>query len=289
MSHKKKERGSFLKQFFQRYDVVITQRGGRDVERRMVTSRFVVSLTFVLGALLVATVTVLLLFYTSLQSFMPGYVSPEIRRQIVDTSLKLDSLSEAVHRQHLYVMNIQDIFRGEVKVDSVSSIDSLTVLRSEHLMERTVREKEFARKYEETEKYNLTSQAQRKSDMEGIHFYPPMRGLLADAFDADNHHLGVDIVASDAHQNVCAVLDGTVLMSDYTAGNGYVVMVQHVGNMVTIYRHLSALFPAEGDKVKAGDALGIVGKQGSKHPQAYMHFELWHKGTALDPMQYITF
>ena len=288
MSKRKKETEGFWRHFFRRYDIIYTQRGGKDVEHRISTSRFLVSLYALGMVLLVAAITVSLLFYTPLKRLMPGYVSPDVRRQIVESSLRIDSLSNAVQRQRLYVMNIQDILRGEVKMDTVSTIDSLTVLRSEDLMERTEREKEFVRKYEENEKYNLTTQALRKSEMENLHFYPPMRGMLAAAFNPDKLHFGIDVAATN-DKNVCAVLDGTVLMSGYTANNGYVAVVQHVGNLVTVYRHLSTLFTSEGAKVKAGEVLGVAGTQGDKMPKPYLHFELWHKGTALDPTQYISF
>lgn len=288
MSKRKKETEGFWKQYFRRYDIVYTQHGGKDVERRISISRFIISL-YALGMILtVVAVTVLLLFYSPLKRFMPGYVSPEVRRQIVESSLRLDSLSDAVQRHRLYVMNIQDILRGEVKVDSVSTIDSLTILRSEDLMERTEREREFARQYEETEKYNLTSQTLPKSEMENLHFYPPMRGMLAEGFTPSAQHFGIDIVATN-DKNVCCVLDGTVLMSGYTASHGYVAVVQHVGNLVSVYKHLSLVLKGESDKVKAGEVLGTAGTQGEKASKPFLHFELWHKGVALDPAQYISF
>jgi lipoprotein NlpD len=219
---------------------------------------------------------------------MPGYVSPDVRRQIVESSIRIDSLSDAMQRHRFYVMNIQDILRGEVKIDTVNTIDSLTILRSEHLMERTEREKEFARKYEDIEKYNLTSYTALKSEMEGLHFYPPMRGMLAEGYSPDRQHLGIDIVATN-DKNVCTVLDGTILVSSYTADHGYIVVVQHTGNLVTIYKHLSMLLINEGAKVKAGEVLGIAGTQGEKMTSPFLHFELWHKGISLDPAQYISF
>lgn len=288
MNRRKKDTEGFWKYFFRRYDVIYTQHGGKDVERRISTSRFIISLYVCAVALVVAAITVLLLFYSPLKRLMPGYVSPEVRHQIVETSIRIDSLYEAAQRHQLYVMNIQDILRGEIKVDSITTIDSLTVLRSEDLMERTERENEFVRRYEETEKYNLTSQTLRKSDMEGLHFYPPVRGLLADPFNPADLHFGVDVLVTN-DKNVNAVLDGTVLMSGYTANNGYVVVMQHTGNLVSVYRHLSSILVREGEKVKSGEVLGTAGVQGDKALQPYLHIELWHKGTALDPTQYISF
>ena len=257
MNRRKKDTEGFWKYFFRRYDVIYTQHGGKDVERRISTSRFIISLYLCAVVLVVAAITVLLLFYSPLKRLMPGYVSPEVRHQIVETSIRIDSLYEAVQRHQLYVMNIQDILRGEIKVDSITTIDSLTVLRSEDLMERTERENEFVRRYEETEKYNLTSQTLRKSDMEGLHFYPPVRGLLADPFNPADLHFGVDVLVTN-DKNVNAVLDGTVLMSGYTANNGYVVVMQHTGNLVSVYRHLSSILVREGEKVKSGEVLGTA-------------------------------
>lgn len=288
MRKKKKDTEGFWKQFFRRYDVALSRRGSRDVEHRMSVSRFLVSMYLLALTVVVAGITVLLLFYSPLKKYMPGYVGPEARQQIVEAVFRLDSLSEAVQRHQLYVMNIQDILRGEVQMDSVSTIDSLTVLRSEDLMQRTEREKEFTRKYEENEKYNLTSQALRRSDMEELYFYTPMRGLLAEPFAPENLHFGVDVAATN-NFNVCAALDGSVLMSGYTANNGFVVVVQHVSNLVTVYKHLSSVLKREGTKVKAGEVLGVAGSQGERMKEPYLHFELWHKGTALDPTQYISF
>lgn len=288
MNKRRKDTEGFWKYFFRRYDVIYTQHRGKDVEHRISTSRFIISLYVCALILVVAALTVLLLFYSPLKRLMPGYVSPEVRQQIVETSMRIDSLHEAVQRHQLYVMNIQDILRGEVKVDSINTIDSLTVLRSEDLMERTERENEFVRRYEETEKYNLTSQTLRKSEMEGLHFYPPVRGLLADPFNPADLHFGVDVLVTN-DKNVNAVLDGTVVMSGYTANNGYVVIMQHTGNLVSVYKHLASTLVREGEKVKAGEVLGIAGVQGDKALQPYLHIELWHKGTALDPTQYISF
>lgn len=288
MSKRKKDTDNFWKYFFRRYDVIYTQRGGKDIEHRISTSRFIISLYTLMLILLVAGLTVLLLFYSPLKKCMPDYVSPDVHRQIVESSLRIDSLSNAVRRHQHYVMNLQDILRGEVHIDSVSTIDSLTILRSEDLMHRSEREKEFSRQYEEAEKYNLTSSTLRKSEIDELHFSPPLRGIITSPFDPDKAHFGIDLTPTD-DTNICSVLDGTILMSGYTAHHGYVVVVQHKGNLVTVYRHLSSLFKQESTPIKAGEVLGIAGtpRTGSGHP--HLHFELWHKGTALDPTHYISF
>ena len=70
-------------------------------------------------------------------------MNSEVRAQVVTNALRADSLQQVVTRQNMYIMNIQDIFSGKVKADTVQSIDSLTILRSDSLMERTRQEEEF--------------------------------------------------------------------------------------------------------------------------------------------------
>lgn len=172
MSKRKKKKEGFWQQYFRRYDVVFTQRGGHDVEHRVSTSRFIVSLYILALVIAVAAITAVLLFYSPLKTLMPGYVNPMMRKQIVESSLRIDSLNEAVMRHQQYVTNIQSILRGDLKVDSINTLDSLTVLRSADLVERTERETEFVLRYENEEKYNLTAPVQ-KNEMDKLHFSPP--------------------------------------------------------------------------------------------------------------------
>ena len=109
----------------------------------------VLTLLFVIASLIVA--------FTPLRNYLPGYMNSEIRAQVVENALRADSLQRLLERQNLFIMNIQDIFRGEVKADTIHSIDSLTNIREDSLMERTQREAEFRKQYEENEKYNLTN------------------------------------------------------------------------------------------------------------------------------------
>lgn len=289
MSNKKKNKEGFWQRVFRRYDIVASQHGYHDISHRFAVSRFGILLCVAVAVVMVVAATTAILFYSPLKRHMPGYVSPEQRVLLLEASQRVDSLYETVQRHQLYVMNLQGILKGDIKVDSVSTIDSLTVLRSTDLMERTEREAEFVRNYEENEKYNLTSPSVRKSDMEGLHFTTPLHGMIGEAFNPARQHYGVDILATGAHQNVCSVLDGTVLMSCYTSTDGYVIVVQHVGNLVTVYKHLTTIQKYEGEKVKAGEILGTLGKRDGKPSHSYLHVELWHKGTALDPTQYISF
>jgi lipoprotein NlpD len=201
--------------------------------------------------------------------------------------LRADSLQQLVERQNLYFMNIQDIFKGEVKVDSDHSLDSLTVVRSEELMERTAQEEEFRKQFEESEKYNLTN-IQAEPDVDGLIFYRPTRGLLSSNFNPDERHFGVDI-AANPNESVLATLDGTVVFGGYTAETGYVIEIQHNRDFISVYKHCGSLLKQTGDKVKAGEVIALVGNTGAQTTGPHLHFELWRKGEALNPEKYIVF
>ena len=114
---------------------------------------------------------------------------------IVFTPLRADSLQAALDRQNRYVINIRDILSGQVKADTVQSIDSLTDLREEELIARSQIEDEFRKQYEARERYNLTAITEAE-DAAGFIFYRPVRGVMSTNFNPDNRHFGVDLTAS---------------------------------------------------------------------------------------------
>ena len=232
-------------------------------------------------------ITAVIIAFTPLKNYLPGYMNKEVREQVVTNALRADSLQWLMERQRMYIMNIQDIVSGSVKADSVHSIDSLTVVRSEELMERTQAEDEFRKLYEESERYNLTSLDNAQA-ITGLMFVRPTRGMLTSMFDANKKHFGVDVAASP-NESVLATLDGTVVLATYTADTGYLIQVQHAQNLVSVYKHCGSLLKQVGDVVKAGEAIALVGNTGEKTTGPHLHFEIWNRGRALDPTKYIVF
>lgn len=225
--------------------------------------------------------------FTPLRNYLPGYMNSEVRSQVVANALRVDSLQAVLNRQNLYIMNIQDIFSGKVPIDSVQTLDSLTAVREDTLMKRTKREEEFRRQYEESEKYNLSSIASQP-DVMGLNFYRPTRGMVSAHFDVEKKHFGTDI-AANPNESVLATMDGTVILSAYTAETGYLIGVQHKQDFISIYKHCGSLLKKEGDHVKGGEAIALVGNSGTLSTGPHLHFELWYKGQPVNPEKYIVF
>lgn len=239
----------------------------------------VLTVLFLIAACIIA--------FTPLRNYLPGYMNSEVRSQIVANALRVDSLQTMLHQQNLYIMNIQDIFSGQVPIDSVQTLDSLTAARKDTLMERTKREEEFRRQYEENEKYNLTTIASRP-DVTGLVMFRPTRGMISSRFDMDRKHFGTDI-AANPNESVLATMDGTVILSTYTAETGYLIGVQHNQDFVSVYKHCGSLLKKEGDVVKGGEAIALVGNSGTLSTGPHLHFELWYKGHPVNPEKYIVF
>ena len=225
--------------------------------------------------------------FTPLRNYLPGYMNSEVRSQIVANALRADSLQAALERQSRYVMNIQDILSGQVKADTVQSIDSLTNLRAEKLMERSKKEEEFRKQYEEKERYNLTAVTDVR-DAAGLIFYRPLRGVMSAGFNPEKRHFGIDLTASP-NESILAALDGTVIMAAYTAEWGYVIQIQHPQNFISVYKHCGSLMKREGEQGKGGEVIALVGKSTEDGDQPHLHFELWHRGNPTNPEKYVVF
>ncbi|MBZ0242725.1 MAG: M23 family metallopeptidase, partial [Bacteroidales bacterium] len=70
---------------------------------------------------------------------------------------------------------------------------------------------------------------------------------------------------------------------------GYIIGLQHAGNFFSVYKHNAVLLKKEGDFVKAGEAIAIVGDSGELSTGPHLHFELWFNGIPINPDDYLSF
>ena len=283
----KNKRKAFWKNFKFKYKLTITNENTLEEIVGIHVSKLNGVSVLLSAVTVIFLIASLIIVFTPLRNYLPGYMNTEVREQVVMNALRADSLQGMLERQRMYIMNIQDIISGNIKADSVSTMDSLTTARTEELMERTQAEDEFRKQYEETERYNLTT-IDNAPTVTGLIFFRPTRGMLSSTFDANQKHFGIDIAASP-NESVLATLDGTVILATYTADTGYVIQVQHSQNLVSVYKHCGSLLKRVGDTVKAGEAIALVGNTGEKTTGPHLHFEIWNRGRALDHSKYIVF
>lgn len=121
-----------------------------------------------------------------------------------------------------------------------------------------------------------------------MRFVTPLKGIISDTFSVARKHFGIDIVAPKGSV-IKAVQQGTVIMATWTAEEGHTIGIQHGGNLISFYKHNSALFKKMGDVVRAGEAIAIIGNTGERSSGPHLHFELWYNGTPTNPKKYVQF
>lgn len=97
-------------------------------------------------------------------------------------------------------------------------------------------------------------------------------------------HSGIDI-PRDAGTPVLAAADGTVEEAGFDAREGNYIVLRH-GAMTTKYCHLQEGSADEGEQVRTGDPIGLVGSTGQS-TGPHLHFEVALDGTAQDPLGYL--
>lgn len=236
---------------------------------------------------IIGLVTVLISF-TPLREYIPGYPTADTRREIIQNAIKTDSLEQAVKMWDFHLTNIQRIVNGKEPIlpaNTAASQDSSDIpeLPTTLSKEDSIMRDEVIKQ----EQFNLGSRRDIQQ-IEGLHFFPPVKGIISDRFNLATNHPFLDI-AAPANSVVSAVLDGTVILANWSDETGFTIQIQHNNDLISIYKHNSKLLKKRGDKVKAGTAIALVGDKGSLSTGSHLHFELWHKGVAVDPEKYIKF
>jgi murein DD-endopeptidase MepM/ murein hydrolase activator NlpD len=127
-----------------------------------------------------------------------------------------------------------------------------------------------------------------EDSFENLMFYVPVEGVISQFYDPLSDHLAIDIAAK-AGSAVKAVADATVIHAEWSTATGYNLILIHQNNMLSVYKHNGELFKKQGDAVRAGEVIALVGNTGELSTGAHLHFELWRGGKPIDPQNYINF
>ena len=111
---------------------------------------------------------------------------------------------------------------------------------------------------------------------------------ISQKFNIKEKHYAIDIVApKDAP--VKATADGTVIFSEWTSDTGYVIIIDHSNNFLSVYKHNALLTKDQGELVKAGEVIAQVGDTGEFSTGPHLHFELWSDGYPINPSSFIDY
>ncbi len=205
---------------------------------------------------------------------------------------RLTKLQERISAQSTYITILKDKLEGkEVEVPEMT-VDSTDDKVEEGLNVARIPLDDSLRQRVQRSNINLPVRTPfilnvtEEGNLEDEFLIPPIRGTVRKSFAAADGHFGVDIIAP-ANSAVKAILGGLVIESDWTLEGGNTIIIQHQYNLVSVYKHNSALLKKKGEQVKTGEAIAIIGDTGLHSDGPHVHFELWYNEEAIDPEAYI--
>lgn len=228
--------------------------------------------------------------FTPIRTFIPGYPDAHTKRAAINNALKIDSLQNVIYTWMFYADNLKKVMEGAdpVAIDSIISIASRNAAAEKiSAKELDAKDSLLRENVRKEEQFGLNNSGDRRLPIEGVHFFTPLKGVVSQEYDPLLHPY-IDITAP-ANSVVMSVLDGTVIGAGWSDESGYTIQIQHANNIVSIYKHNQKLLKKTGDKVSAGSPIALVGNTGAVTTGDHLHFELWYKGEAVDPVKYIKF
>jgi murein DD-endopeptidase MepM/ murein hydrolase activator NlpD len=246
----------------------------------------VFTVTSLLSAIIVILV-ILLIATTGLREYIPGYPKAEYRQILIHNALKVDSLENELIKRDEFFKGIKAIISGEIPEDNLdisTDVEANEIEFQEFNHDSVFQDKLLA----EQLSLSIQGNGNDKSGLGQMHFFVPVKGVISNQFNSSKDHFGIDLV-SVPNAMISAILQGTVIFSGWTLETGYVIYIQHETDLISVYKHNAELLKNTGDKVKAGEAIAIIGNTGELSTGPHLHFELWYKGNALNPEQYIDF
>lgn len=224
--------------------------------------------------------------------FDPKYEQMVLNQQLYGLALKVDSLAQEVDRKDRFIANFQRVLSG----DTSDFKDPSEILRGETqpltskpaALKLEPVDSAFRKDFEKSDLSLITLANVKNRELQETFFFSPIAGFISDRYNVKKSHFGVDIVAK-TNEPVKCIADGTVIFSDWTQDGGWVLMIQHSANLISVYKHNAELYKKLGTFVNAGEIISIVGNSGEMTNGPHLHFELWYNGNSLNPEEFVTF
>ena len=284
----KKQNKSFLKRIFNDYKVVISSEDTFEEKFSFKANKINALIIMLVYSIILISFTISIVFFTQLREMVPGYSSTDLLNRATYLTKKIDSLEQQIALNNKFYKSIEDVISGNIDEfvprDELSVDSSLT--NSDFVTVSPNSQDSILRKYVENEdKFNLTN---NELIIENKMFFSPIKGEITQSFNFNENHFAIDI-AADIGTPVKSVLDGKIIFSEWSLETGYVVVIDHGENIISVYKHNSKILKEQNDFVQAGEVIAYSGNQGNLSTGPHLHFELWKNGTPIDPEPLLNF
>ncbi len=287
MAKKKKDK-KLAKKLLHKYRLVILNEDTFEERLSFKLTRLNVFVLSSFMAILLIIGTIILIAFTPLREYIPGYSSTALKLKATELNYKTDSLQQVLVMNEKYFSSIKRVLQGDVSSvefnrDSIleaAKLDTTEIDLAPIKADSLLREK-----VNKEDKYNLFESATANTRFV---LFPPVNGTISEGYNAEEKHYAVDlVVAKDSP--IKSTADGTVIFAEWTAETGFVVIIEHNEGLLSVYKHNSSITKNQGDLVKAGEVIATAGNTGEFTTGPHLHFELWSNGYPINPTNYIDF
>jgi murein DD-endopeptidase MepM/ murein hydrolase activator NlpD len=262
------------KKLFTKYRLVIMNDSNFEEKLSFRLSRMnVFIITISVSFLLIVSIVVIIAF-TPIREYIPGYSNVEDRHQLYRLSKESDSLKTMISVTSQYLDSLMIVLSG---TGSFQRIDFSEISRFIDVPE-----------FKTEIKYTSDLGTSVKNTLEPFLFYKPVEGVITQEFLPALYHFGIDVV-TPIESPVLAIRDGSVILARWSYQFGNMIIIQHPNNFISVYKHNSVLLKKEGDKVKGGEPIAISGNTGEISTGPHLHIEMWMNGTPVNPAIFLNY
>ena len=288
MEPKKKKKSNFWRRWLATYRFVIFNDETFEERFSYKLNRLNVFLVLSISVILLIAATFLVISQTQLKEYIPGYDSSELRRQAIRNTYMLDSIQITLQQNQRYIASVSKVLRGDLDLQELENqrqFDSLQIDTTLIDFPTSKADSLLRIDVAQDDKYNVLESA---SQTVPFVLFPPVTGTVSQRYDANVEHYAVDVVVP-RNTPVKSAAEGNVIFVGWTTETGYVVIIAHPYNIISVYKHNASLNVRQGDAVETGQVIPVAGNSGSMTTGPHLHFELWSDGYALNPEEFIEF
>ena len=283
-----KQNKTFLKRIFNDYKVVVSSEDTFEEKLSFKANKINAFIIMLLYSIILIAFTISIVFFTQLREMVPGYSSSDLLNRAIYLTKKTDSLEQQIALNNKFYKSIEDVLSGNVD-EFISrdelSIDSNLINPDIFTISPNLQDSILRQYVENEDKFNLTN---NELVIENKMFFSPIKGEITQSFNFNENHFAIDI-AADIGTPVKSVLDGKIIFSEWSLETGYVVVIDHGENIISVYKHNSKTLKEQNDFVQAGEVIAYSGNQGNLSSGPHLHFELWKNGIPIDPEPLLNF
>lgn len=228
----------------------------------------------------------MLIAFTPLKQYIPGYGSTTGRREVMNISVKAEEIEEKMNAQQKYVTNLQNILNDKIVVVNEKANVKKTKIDTGILSVKTGDETKFVKNIEKgLQNAELLENVQdtKTSIFNNLTLQKPVKGKVITSFSAQNATI---TFAATADEEVKSIISGNVILVGSSPESGNYIVVQAENQLVYILKNNSNILKKTGNFVTVGETIAIAGKD-EKSKNYISKLELWYKGQPIDALKFI--